>query len=60
MSILFHHYKQLVKLSTEIKEGKGKSSSLPSVSEISLPKVDEGERKRHGGIPARLFRLELS
>ena len=42
MSIIFHHYKQLVKLSEEIK---GKSSSLTSVSEISLPegwrKVDE-------------------
>lgn len=38
MSIIFHHYKQLVKLSKEIKESKRSSSSLTSVSEISLPK----------------------
>jgi hypothetical protein len=38
ISIIFHHYKQLVMLSKEIKESKGSSSSLTSVSEISLPK----------------------
>jgi hypothetical protein len=39
MSIIFHHYKQLVKLPKEIKESKGKSSSLTSVIEKSLPKA---------------------